>query len=60
MFKRQVPLPRPGSETFFLWGARQTGKTTLLHVAYLKREFDYFKATDAIAAAACMNFAQSI
>ncbi len=34
MFKRQLQLPRPGSETFFLWGPRQTGKTTLLRAAY--------------------------
>jgi len=34
MFVRQLQLPRPGCETFFLWGPRQTGKTTLLRVAY--------------------------
>lgn len=34
MFKRQLQLPRSGSETFFLWGPRQTGKTTLLQEAY--------------------------
>ena len=30
MFKRNLLLPEPGEETFFLWGPRQTGKTTLL------------------------------
>jgi predicted AAA+ superfamily ATPase len=34
MFKRSLRLPAPGSETFFLWGPRQTGKTTLLRAAY--------------------------
>ena len=30
MFKRNLTLPVAGSESFFLWGARQTGKSTLL------------------------------
>ncbi|MGZ8464135.1 MAG: ATP-binding protein [Candidatus Binatia bacterium] len=34
MFKRQLSLPAPGTETFFLWGPRQTGKTTLLQTNY--------------------------
>jgi predicted AAA+ superfamily ATPase len=34
MFKRAVCLPAPGTETFFLWGPRQTGKTTLLKESY--------------------------
>ena len=34
MFKRSLTLPQPGTETFFLWGPRQTGKTTLLRQAY--------------------------
>jgi len=34
MFKRALHLPPPGTETFFLWGPRQTGKTTLLRTAY--------------------------
>jgi predicted AAA+ superfamily ATPase len=34
MFKRSVTLPKPGEETFFLWGPRQSGKTTLLREAY--------------------------
>ena len=31
---RALRLPPPGTETFFLWGPRQTGKSTLLHQAY--------------------------
>jgi uncharacterized protein len=34
MFTRSLRLPAAGSETFFLWGPRQTGKTTLLRDAY--------------------------
>ena len=34
VFKRALPLPAPGTETFFLWGPRQTGKSTLLHETY--------------------------
>ena len=34
MFKRQLRLPAPGTETFFLWGPRQAGKTTLLRQHY--------------------------
>jgi predicted AAA+ superfamily ATPase len=34
MFTRSLRLPKPGAETFFLWGPRQTGKTTLLKAAY--------------------------
>jgi predicted AAA+ superfamily ATPase len=34
MFTRGLHLPPPGRETFFLWGPRQTGKTTLLREAY--------------------------
>jgi len=34
MFKRSLALPEPGVETFFLWGPRQTGKSTLLREAY--------------------------
>lgn len=34
MIHRKLRLPRPGHETFFLWGPRQTGKTTLLRAAY--------------------------
>ena len=34
MFKRKLHLPAPGTETFFLWGPRQAGKTTLLREHY--------------------------
>jgi uncharacterized protein len=34
MFTRSLALPVAGKETFFLWGARQTGKTTLLRATY--------------------------
>ena len=34
MFKRSLALPAPGKETFFLWGPRQTGKSTLLRATY--------------------------
>jgi predicted AAA+ superfamily ATPase len=34
MFTRGLALPPPGRETFFLWGPRQTGKTTLLQQTY--------------------------
>jgi uncharacterized protein len=31
---RSLALPTPGQETFFLWGPRQVGKTTLLRHTY--------------------------
>lgn len=34
MFDRALHLPTPGTETFFLWGPRQAGKTTLLRQRY--------------------------
>ena len=34
MFSRNLILPRSGSETFFLWGPRQAGKSTLLRRHY--------------------------
>ncbi len=34
MFQRALVLPAPGTESLFLWGPRQTGKTTLLRTAY--------------------------
>ena len=34
MFPRALQLPPPGRETFFLWGPRQTGKSTLLKHTY--------------------------
>jgi uncharacterized protein len=33
-FQRALKLPDPGTETFFLWGPRQSGKTTLLRQRY--------------------------
>jgi predicted AAA+ superfamily ATPase len=34
MFNRTLKLPSPGSETFFLWGPRQVGKSALLRQRY--------------------------
>lgn len=34
MFRRALPLPARPIETFFLWGPRQTGKSTLLKSLY--------------------------
>ncbi len=34
MFKRRLQLPAKLNESFFLWGPRQTGKTTLLRQCY--------------------------
>ena len=34
MFPRSLSLPPSSTETFFLWGPRQTGKTTLLRSTY--------------------------
>ena len=34
MGKRNLILPEPGAESFFLWGPRQTGKTTLLRESF--------------------------
>lgn len=33
MFKRELELPEPRKETFFLWGPRQAGKSTLLRAS---------------------------
>jgi predicted AAA+ superfamily ATPase len=33
-YTRELRLPEPGTETFFLWGPRQSGKTTLLRQRY--------------------------
>jgi predicted AAA+ superfamily ATPase len=47
VFKRSLRLPRSGSETFFLWGPRQSGKTTLLRAAYSDaRWLDLLKADE--------------
>ena len=34
MFKRLLNLPKPAKNSFFLWGARQVGKSTLLKSTY--------------------------
>ena len=34
MLERRLSLPASGKETFFLWEARQTGKSTLLRRSY--------------------------
>ena len=47
MFNRNVNLPAPGEETFFLWGPRQTGKSTLLRQRYPRsRWLDLLKADE--------------
>ncbi len=47
MFRRALELPPSGRETFFLWGPRQTGKSTLLHSAYPDgRWIDLLKADE--------------
>lgn len=47
MFKRALALPEPGVETFFLWGPRQTGKSTLLRETYGQgRWIDLLKAEE--------------
>ena len=47
MIKRILPLPNPPSETFFLWGARQTGKSSLLKVLYpTARYIDLLKSDE--------------
>lgn len=33
-YTRALSLPEPGTETFFLWGPRQSGKTTVLRQRY--------------------------
>lgn len=34
MFRRELHLPRRPTESFFLWGPRQTGKSSLLRASY--------------------------
>ncbi len=34
MYKRNLRLPEKPKQSFFLWGTRQTGKTTLLKACY--------------------------
>jgi predicted AAA+ superfamily ATPase len=47
MFERALALPRSGTESFFLWGPRQAGKSTLLRKAYPgARWIDLLKADE--------------
>jgi predicted AAA+ superfamily ATPase len=47
VFKRALALPEPGLESFFLWGPRQTGKSTLLRETYGQaRWVDLLKAEE--------------
>ena len=47
MFERSLLLPEPGRESFFLWGPRQTGKSTLLKQRYgAARWVDLLKADE--------------
>ncbi|MYN68279.1 MAG: ATP-binding protein [Acidobacteria bacterium] len=47
MFERSLSLPDAGQESFFLWGPRQTGKSTLLKRRYPEaRRIDLLKADE--------------
>ena len=47
MFERSLSLPDAGQESFFLWGPRQTGKSTLLRRRYPEaRRIDLLKADE--------------
>ena len=47
MFNRNIVLPAPGEETFFLWGSRQTGKSTLLRERFPRsRWLDLLRADE--------------
>ena len=47
MFSRSIVLPASGEETFFLWGPRQTGKSTLLKRRYPRsRWLDLLRADE--------------
>jgi len=48
MIPRQVPLPADPSDSLFLWGPRQTGKTTLLRRLYPKAHWVDLLDTDAL------------
>ncbi len=39
MYTRRLDLPEAGSATFFLWGPRQVGKSTLLRLRYPEARF---------------------
>ena len=49
MFRRSLTLPPIGTETFFLWGPRQTGKTTLLRHVYADARWVDLLRTDEFA-----------
>ena len=47
MYDRLLNLPPPGTETFFLWGPRQVGKSTLLRQRYPNaRRIDLLKSDE--------------
>lgn len=47
MFKRRIVLPQTPRRSFFLWGPRQTGKTTLLKTLYPRaRRLDLLRSDD--------------
>lgn len=47
MFNRHLVLPEAGTESFFLWGPRQVGKSTLLRQTYRNaRWIDLLKSED--------------
>jgi predicted AAA+ superfamily ATPase len=47
MFSRNLALPKSGTESFFLWGPRQIGKSTLLKETYREgRWIDLLKAEE--------------
>jgi len=47
MILRRLKLPSAGTETFFLWGPRQTGKSSLLRATYPEaRWIDLLKADE--------------
>ena len=47
MYSRRLTLPAAGTRSFFLWGPRQVGKTTLLHRTYPEARFvDLLKADE--------------
>ena len=47
MFERSIVLPTDGEDAFFLWGPRQTGKSTLLRQRYPRsRWIDLLRADE--------------
>lgn len=49
MLRRALILPREPSESFFLWGPRQTGKTSLLRLTYPRASWIDLLKTDEFA-----------